>query len=755
MALTRRQFMTLAGGTAAGAILFQACGVPEDELLVQSPVEMPEDLVTGRDNWYATVCRQCPSGEGIVVRVMEGRAKKVEGNVDYPINQGAHSARCEGGLQALYHPDRVRGPMVRVGERGANEFREISWEDAITRLTHQLSGIREAGREGAVVLATDPVGAHMGLVADRFAAAYGARRMTYEPLEQTTLRAAARRVFGQDALPDFDIANAATILSFGGDWLNTWVSPVRYGRGYGAFRDMSEGGKRGKLIHIDSRFSLTAANADKWVYVKPGTEGMLALSIAQVIIADGLADAGAAAALTAGMDLGAYAPEQVAGVTGVSADKIRDIARDFAEHKPALAFGGGSAAAHTNGLESLAAIYSLNYLVGSVNREGGVVFNPTPAIDGLPAGPSGTAFSDWHRLADEMSRGEVAALLVRGADPIYGLPDAVNFKAAAYDVPLIVSFSDVMDDTTAVADLVLPQHNYLEDWGSDVPDPGPGYRMVGFQQPVVRPFFEARGEQLGTRNFADVLLAAAQGLELDLGLPGDTYRDILRDGAMQLYDAGGGSVRAADFPSFWNGVLQRGGWWDTSARATGAVPTPPALERVDAPSFSAGEFHLLPFMTTGLGDGKGAALPWMQATPDPISTAVWRTWVEINHRVAEARDISEGDVVRLESQYGTIEALAWPSPAAPPDTVCVPVGQGHHAGGRYAKSRGANVYSILAPSIDGGTGALAWASTRVNIVKTGEWVRLPKFENTDANFPSDEHQHVIKLTAIDGGGNGH
>ena len=126
MALTRRQFLTLAGGSAAGAILFQACGVPEDELLVQAPVEMPEDLVTGRDNWYATLCRQCGTSEGIVVRVMEGRAKKVEGNVDYPINRGAHSARCEGGLQALYHPDRIRGPMVRSGERGAKQFREIS-----------------------------------------------------------------------------------------------------------------------------------------------------------------------------------------------------------------------------------------------------------------------------------------------------------------------------------------------------------------------------------------------------------------------------------------------------------------------------------------------------------------------------------------------------------------------------------------------------------------------------------------------------
>ena len=748
MALTRRQFLTLAGGSAAGAILFQACGVPEDELLVQAPVEMPEDLVTGRDNWYATLCRQCPTSEGIVVRVMEGRAKKVEGNVDYPINQGKHSARCEAGLQALYHPDRIRGPLVRVGERGANRFREISWEDAISRLSFQLQNISDQGRQSSVVLATDPIGAHLGMVVERFVSAYGARHMTYEPLERTTLRTAMRQVFAQDAIPDLDIANAATVLSFGADFLNTWVSPVRYGRGYGAFRDTEN--ERGTLIHVDSRFSMSGANADKWVYVNPGMEGILALSIAQVIIADGLADADAAAALTANLDINAYAPEAVASRTGVNADKIRAIAHDFAEHQPALAFGGGSAAAHTNGLFNLAAIYSLNYLVGSVNSEGGIIFNPAPPIDGIPVAKSNTAFSEWHRLADEMSRGEVQMLMVRGADPVYGLPDAVNFESAAYDVPFIVSFSDVMDDTTAVADLVLPQHNYLEDWDSDIPDPAPGYQTLGFQQPVVRPFHEPRGENLGTRGFADVLLTVAQGIDLELDLPGETYREILQDGARQLYESGGGSVRAASFNAFWNGVLQRGGWWDTSARSNSGAPTPPPLLDAAEPAFSAGEFHLMPFEATGIGDGKGAALPWMQATPDPLSTAVWRTWVEINHRVAEERGISEGDVIRIESQYGRIEALAFPSPAVPPNTVCVPVGQGHASGGRYAERRGANLYSILSPNIDSNTGALAWASTKVNIEKTGEWIRLPKFENTVTEFPRDEHQHVIKLTALGG-----
>ena len=287
MALTRRQFLTLMGGSAAGAVLAQACGVPEEELLVQSPLKMPEDLVTGVDNWYATLCRSCPTSEGVVVRVMEGRAKKVEGNVDYPINQGRHSARCEAGLQALYHPDRIRGPLVRTGGRGSGRFEEISWTDAIDRLAYQLELLQADGDESKMVLATDPVRAHLGLVVDRFVSRYGGRHMTYEALERTNLRGAVEHVFQQDTMPDFDIENAGYILSFGADFLNTWVSPVRYARGYGEFRQGDR--DRGTFVHVDSRFSMTAANADEWVYVNPGWEGVLALSIAQVMATDGLA----------------------------------------------------------------------------------------------------------------------------------------------------------------------------------------------------------------------------------------------------------------------------------------------------------------------------------------------------------------------------------------------------------------------------------------------------------------------------------
>lgn len=751
--------MTLLGGSAAGAVVFQACGVPEDELLVQSSLQMPEDLVTGLDNWYATLCRQCPTSEGIVVRVIEGRAKKVEGNGDYPVNHGKHSARCEAGLQGLYDPDRISSPLIRTGDRGSGQWEEISWTDAIGRVVYQL---RELQDPSGMVMVTDPVGAHMGMVVEKFVAGYGGRHLPFEPLERTNLKTAMKRVFSQDVMPDFDIQNTQHLLCFGADFLNTWISPVRYAYAYGQFRQGDR--QRGTMVQVDSRFSMTGANADEWVYVNPGWEGILALSMAHVIVDEQLGDAGAADALTGSgsINLSRYAPEVVAGDVGVDADNIRHLAIDFANNRPSLAIGGGSAAAHTNGLFNLEAIYSLNYLVGSVGVPGGVIFNPPPPVKDIPSAPATASFAQWKSLVTEIKQGQVPAFMFRGADPMYGLPKGVEFEEALlgkngseFNVPLIVSFSGRMDDTTAIADIILPEHNYLEDWGSDVPDPGPGYQTLGFQQPVVRPFFESRGVHLGTKSFADVLLALAQGLNIDLGFRGETFKDILQEGARRLHGMGRGSVKSKNFNSFWNGILQRGGWWDTARKYAGPIPKPPRLpENRKIPRIDGAEqefpFYLLPFASTSLTDGRGAHLPWLQATPDPITTATWRTWVEINLKIAEDLGVKEGDVVRLVSSQGnSIEVLAYPHPGVSPEVLAVPIGQGHKAGGRYAEDRGSNVLSILTPLEDDDTGALAWAATRVKIERTDQWMRLPKFENTAPDLAVDEEQLIIPLTSHD------
>jgi anaerobic selenocysteine-containing dehydrogenase len=770
MKFTRRNFLAWAGISAVGAVGCDIFGKNGAELRVQSPVMQPEDLVKGRDNWYATLCRQCPTSEGVLVRVMEGRAKKVQGNPGYPVNRGKQSARCDAGLQALYHPERLTGPMRRTGARGSGGFTPINWEQGLNTLNAELGA-----RGDGLLLITEPMRAHPALIAGRFAGAFGGRHLGFEALDQATYRAAVKSVYGQDLLPDFDLANANFLLSFGADFLSTWVSPTRWSVGYGDFRQGEGRTQRGTHVQVEPRFSLTAANADRWVPIKPGVEGYLALSLAQVIISENL-QAGSAdvSALTGGQGAGAlanFSPDQVgpmlelpeAMLQGHSpADWIRELARDFAGHPPALAIGGDSAAAYSNGLFNLEAVYALNYLVGSVGEIGGVRFNPVSPIADLPASAATGTLADWTGAAGDIREGRTRLLMVHTADPVYGLPSSVGFADALNrDDLFIVSFSPFMDETTAMADLILPDRVYLEDWGSDIPEPAPGYQVLGIQQPVVNPLSD-----LDPRSFFDVLLSTAQELGRDGDLPWGSLQEALRETSDALFALNRGSVEATSADEFWNHLLRQGGWWDQ--RETGPSPGAPdgiyrqIASRAAPPSFSGegSEFYLLPFSHNTLLDGRNTHLPWAQAAPDPITTVTWQTWAEMNPRRMEEMGLREGDIVQVQSSQGNITAPVYPNPAMRPDVVGVPLGQGRRHGPEYATSgdprASSNVLSILAASQIEGTGTLAWAANRVQVSATGESMRVAKFEgeftsreigNQIDNNPGEE---IIRTTTPGG-----
>jgi anaerobic selenocysteine-containing dehydrogenase len=179
-----------------------------------------------------------------------------------------------------------------------------------------------------------------------------------------------------------------------------------------------------------------------------------------------------------------------------------------------------------------------------------------------------------------------------------------------------------------------------------------------------------------------------------------------------------------DAPKVWREMLEKGGTWRGSP---GNPPSPPKSippVKFEEPKFdgeaSAYPFHFLPYASQALYDGSLAHLPWLQEMPDPLSTAMWSSWVEINTKTAERLGIRQGDQVEVESQHGKLKAPALVTPAIAPDVIAMPVGQGHTNFTRYASGRGANPISILAPIVVPGTGSLAWAATRVKITKVGE-----------------------------------
>jgi anaerobic selenocysteine-containing dehydrogenase len=676
---------------------------------------------------------------------MEGRAKMIQGNPFYPTNQGKIHARCESGLQALYHPDRISSPMRRTGPRESAEFSAISWQpNAMDALR---TALQERGRSSVMI--TEPLRGHMALLVDRFSTAIGAEHLGFEAIDNNTYRAAVNNVFGQDSMPDFDLDNAAFILSFGADFLSTWVSPTRYLRGYGEFRQ-GDNRDRGMFYQIDSRFSMTAAAADKWLPVRPGWEGHLAMSLAQVIIEENLAAPGVNVDSLTGGDaqaLNNFRPETIAPMAGLTAEMtggdpvkfLKNLARSFAASRPSIAIGGGSAGASSNGLFNLEAIYALNFLVGSVGEEGGVKFNPGSPWDDVPSTSKVGGLEDWARITEQIRSGETKLLLLHGTDPIHGLPDSLQLRDAIIqaDDLMVISFSPFLDDTSALADLILPDRVSLEDWGDDITEPGPGYQMIGFQQPVVNPLGD-----LDPLSFPDVLLTVAQELGKESQLPWANFKNMLREGSDALFELNRGSIEASSAEEFWNNLLKRGGWWDEQSTGPKSVQAPAGLlktiaGKASSPDFSgigmdADSFYLVPFSHNTLLDGYNGHLPWLQAAPDPLSTVTWQTWVELNDKTAEQLDVKEGDILRIESSKDSIRAVVYPTPAAPPDVISVPFGQGRQYGSDYATDRPAkessNVMDILETTRVKDTGSLAWAGTRVRVSKTGESVSISKLE---------------------------
>jgi anaerobic selenocysteine-containing dehydrogenase len=755
--MDRRNFLRISAVGSATAAL-DACGKPEHQLIRFIP---EEELIPGVAQWKPGVCTQCAAGCGLHVRVMEGEAevtrhgqtgllsmglaKKLEGNPAHPVNRGTLCAWGQAGLQVTYNPDRIRFPIRRAGPRGSGDYQEISWEEAIKELASHLSSLKAAGKPAPLAFLTEPLHDHRSVLIERLLVALGATpAVKFEFFEQMVLRRANELSFGHHQLPTFDLANANYVISFGADFLGTWNSPVAQNLGYGTMRQ-GRPGQRGKFVQVEARMSQTGANADEWVYSKPGTEGLLALGLAHVILNEKLRPAeavGEAGTQIDGWSKGLldYTPEVVAKLTGVEAARIQRLAREMAVHLPAVVLIAGATLAQTNGLANALAANALNALLGSVGKPGGIFFTPQPPMPELTAQKQG---SSVRALSEGILKGSapVEALLIYNANPVFASPPAWRVREAIEKVAFIASFGSFVDETSILSDLILPDHSYLESWVDSIPESGTTQAVASLAPPAMNPLHH-------TRAMPDVLLEVARQLGGDVGkaLPWKTYQDMLQ-AAFESLRNHPSSVSAKTADDFWSEVQEKGGWWSgeaTKPAAVRAAKSSAAPAKVTEPKFDGAAqeypFNFLPYASLQFGDGRHANLPWMQEMPDTISTAMWSTWLEINPQTAERMGIKQGDLLEVASQHGKLQAPALIAPGIAPDVVAMPVGQGHEHYGRYASHRGANPIKILAPETEPETGALAWASTRVKIARVGKKGKLILFGGGLREWPR-EYRH--------------
>src|SRR2546427_349479 len=402
--MERRRFLKVLGVTGGGAALLSGCGIgPEPTEKLIPYLIPPEDQIPGTSTYYATTCRECPAGCGLHAKVREGRVVKLEGNPESPINHGRLCARGQAGLQGLYNPDRVTGPLERTGD---GQWKPIAWDDAIGRLAARLKGARGKG----IVFVTGHESGAFGELVDEWMRQVGGRHVTDEPFAFEALREG---------------------------------NGFARAHGFQAGRDAS----MAKFVFVGPRLSLTGMNADEWIAAAPATEGLLALAMASVIVRERLAPVPSDAVRLASL-LSRHAPAQVASAVGIEPSVIARLARQVAASQGGLAVAGGIAAPEPDGAALLAAANILNYVAGTVGKT--VKFGPNDSLGGAGAG----SFQQMADLVSDMEAGKVAVLLVPGANPAHSLPGAVS--PAIAEVGFKVGFSAYLDAQAAAADLILP-----------------------------------------------------------------------------------------------------------------------------------------------------------------------------------------------------------------------------------------------------------------------------------------------------------
>src|SRR5216117_2025852 len=206
--MNRRDFFRVVAASGATAAA-SGCQQATETIL---PLVVPnEQIVPGVAAWFATVCRECPAGCGVIAKNREGRVVKLEGNPDHPVNQGALCARGQAALQGLYHPDRFTGPRLRDGAA----LKPVPWDAAQKVVADKLADLRSAAKGQAIALVTQLETSSLGALLDKWTQALGTRpRVTFEPFAYEALRAANRITFGRDAIPYFAFEDAEVVLSF-------------------------------------------------------------------------------------------------------------------------------------------------------------------------------------------------------------------------------------------------------------------------------------------------------------------------------------------------------------------------------------------------------------------------------------------------------------------------------------------------------------------------------------------------------------
>ncbi len=662
--IERKDFLKVAGGAVAGGIVGTTVSfAPFDGL--QWLVEWTQDQYRpegGEEKFRQGVCPAC--GTNISVRMIGDRAVKVE-------TSNAGCSVCQTLIQQLYHPERIQRPLKRVGGKGSGRFAPVDWNEAVQDIANKIKELRAQNKAQAVAAINGSGNAAANALVERLCAAIGSGHVYNEASLDELASAAVRVSQNADGALEYDFENASYVVSFGARLFEGWGNQARMHRVLNTWKANNT-----TFVQIDALATRTASLASKWVPVKPGSEIFLAMGIAYKLIMN-YGKGGNLPELARWNGLNDFAPDKVSELTGVPAEKIDEIAREFANAPRAVAVAGRGGKMVSSSVAEILAVQCLNKLTGRMGVPGGVfvkaksnrlgaVAQDAVARAGLQATRKAKGIDDF------IKNGEKPELLfINEANPVFTSVYGLDLANKLKEIPMVVAIATLRNDTAALADYILPATTILE-------------VKTSRGDAVVAPRFFAK-------NAADIVLAIAKAVEgVAQSFPWSGHADVA--------NLIGADRRPLASFTLNLDVLRNG------------------LEGVQKRMESTLPLALIPYEIPLVGNGSSLALPYVLKGIGREDYAFERMRVLVNPETARTLGVGENSTVKIRSSRGkTCRVNVHLSKTVAPNTVAVAMGFGHRDHTKYGSDKGANPLEIMTADIDSESGVADWWYTRVNL----------------------------------------
>ncbi len=652
-----KSFMAVSAALAVGV---PGCSRKPPRQIV-SRVQSPEYQKPGKPLYYSSTWTQGTHPYGVIVKTVDGRPIKVEGNPDHPLNGGASDSAMQASLLSLYDPDRLRAP--HRGEAG------ISWEAADAQI---IEAIRNAS---SVVLVTrSTLGPAERSLLSKFDGLHpNVRHVVHETAHDAPRRAAHQAIYGEDGelIPRLD--KAKIIVSLDCDFLCTDGAVIENISSFACGRKLDDAthadASISRLYVAEGAMTLTGSNADHRIKLRPSAMIALALAILGALEGD-------AAALPA-----------FAGANGVDITSLRALVDDLASHRGrSLVLAGSHLPASVH-----AAVALINDRIGAPGAT--LKWNPIP--------PLPVTDHDVVRTSI-LPAAEVVIFL--GVNPYYDAPHTWSESALSH-VTLVVGHGVNRDETVSSCHISLPSHHNYESWNDAAPRPG----VASLCQPMISPLFDSRQE-------AESLLGWIKGVapEGDAIQSVGDWQSYLHRAWVERYTDSGDPDRQ------WQEHLRLGGVFNPVDAPFPRLDNEGARS-LSQPAGEAGTYELIITPHHAIYDGRFAQNGWLQELPDPVSKLVWDNACAISPATARALAVDEGDVVMVEVGSASLEVPVLVQPGMADGVLATTLGHGRAVGGSIALEASGTNAAILLDQADARSPRMV---TNVAVKKTGRSQKL-------------------------------